>query len=133
MPGIKKIWEKAKKSVKENEKLKTIGDQAREKLTEISKSSEDRGDFARKVSTLIRMLRSHINGEYRAFSGQTLLMIAFALLYFIIPTDLIPDFLPVLGLSDDIALVYYIIRNISVDLESFEEWEAQSGEQSNNV
>ena len=38
---------------------------------------------------LIRMIRAHISGAYRAFAPMTLLMFAFALIYFITPIDLI--------------------------------------------
>ena len=31
--------------------------------------------------------------------------------YFILPTDLVADFLPVIGFTDDIALVSYVIAN----------------------
>jgi uncharacterized membrane protein YkvA (DUF1232 family) len=34
-----------------------------------------------------------------------------ALGYFILPTDLVADFLPVIGFSDDIALISYVIAN----------------------
>ncbi len=34
-----------------------------------------------------------------------------ALGYFILPTDLVADFLPVIGFTDDIALVSYVIAN----------------------
>ena len=31
--------------------------------------------------------------------------------YFILPTDLVADFLPVIGFTDDIALISYVIAN----------------------
>jgi len=31
--------------------------------------------------------------------------------YFILPTDLVADFLPVIGFADDIALISYVIAN----------------------
>jgi uncharacterized membrane protein YkvA (DUF1232 family) len=34
-----------------------------------------------------------------------------ALGYFILPTDLVADFLPVIGFADDIALISYVIAN----------------------
>ena len=34
-----------------------------------------------------------------------------ALGYFILPTDLVADFLPVIGFTDDIALISYVIAN----------------------
>jgi uncharacterized membrane protein YkvA (DUF1232 family) len=34
-----------------------------------------------------------------------------ALGYFVLPTDLVADFLPVIGFTDDIALISYVIAN----------------------
>jgi len=31
--------------------------------------------------------------------------------YFILPTDLVADFLPLIGFADDIALISYVIAN----------------------
>ncbi len=128
---IKGIWDKAKQSVQENEKLQSLGEEAKEKLTNLKIDNEAREEFASKVKTLTRMIKAHISGMYQAFSGKTLLLITFALLYFIIPTDLIPDFIPALGLADDITLVFYIVRSLSTDLDSFLEWENQTHNETN--
>ena len=50
-----------------------------------------------------------------------------ALIYFLNPFDLIPDFLPTLGLVDDATLVALVVASISEDLARFREWEAEQG------
>ena len=40
-------------------------------------------------------------------------MIVGALGYFILPVDLIPDFIPALGFTDDAAVLLYLVRTLS--------------------
>lgn len=69
------------------------------------------------------MIKAHVTGTYRSFSFSTIALIAFALIYFIAPADLIPDFVPALGFSDDISVVILIFKKISKDVEKFTKWE----------
>ena len=44
------------------------------------------------------------------------------LLYFIIPTDLIPDFIPLMGFIDDIAVLTTIINALQGELVKYGNW-----------
>ena len=37
--------------------------------------------------------------------------------------DLIPDFIPVAGIIDDVALIAWIYKSVQEDIEKFLEWE----------
>ena len=65
------------------------------------------------------MIKLHFAGDYRAFSTKTILMFIVGLVYFVTPTDLLPDFIPVLGFTDDIALLYWIFQSFAEDIEQF--------------
>jgi uncharacterized membrane protein YkvA (DUF1232 family) len=91
---------------------------------QIETEEEEKESFFHNVNTLIRMVKAHISGEYKAFSSKTIIICVFALLYFVTPTDLIPDFIPAMGLVDDITLVYYVVKSFAQDIETFSEWEA---------
>jgi uncharacterized membrane protein YkvA (DUF1232 family) len=68
-------------------------------------------------------------GEYRAISGQALLAIVAALLYFVTPLDALPDWLPVAGFIDDLAVLAWVIRSWRAELGAFQAWrEAQTPE-----
>ncbi|RZK42258.1 MAG: DUF1232 domain-containing protein, partial [Hymenobacter sp.] len=45
------------------------------------------------------------------------------LIYFLSPIDLIPDFIPVVGLLDDMALVAWFSTSIKHELDKFHTWE----------
>ncbi|GAB3260602.1 YkvA family protein [Larkinella harenae] len=75
------------------------------------------------INVLVRMIRAYAKGEYRSISGKTLLRTVAVLVYFVSPLDFIPDVLPILGLTDDIALLLWLISSISDDIDRFKEWE----------
>jgi uncharacterized membrane protein YkvA (DUF1232 family) len=47
-----------------------------------------------------------------------------ALLYFVTPSDLFPDFIPVAGYVDDATIIAFVVNAIKADLDKFLEWEA---------
>lgn len=68
-------------------------------------------------------------GEYRAISSQALLAVVAALLYFVTPLDGLPDWLPVVGFIDDLAVLAWVLRTWSDELAAFWAWrEAQAPE-----
>ena len=75
------------------------------------------------INIVVRMVRAYAKGEYRAISGKTLLRMVAVLVYFVSPLDFIPDVLPVLGMTDDIALILWLVSSISDDINRFTEWE----------
>jgi uncharacterized membrane protein YkvA (DUF1232 family) len=73
--------------------------------------------------SFFRLIRAYANGSYRHISTQSLLMIVAAVVYFVSPIDLIPDFIFGLGLIDDATLLAWTIKACAADLASFIEWE----------
>lgn len=85
-------------------------------------NTKDMGrSMLKQVRLLIEMLQYHLKGEYPGLSGQSLFLLVFALLYFIIPTDLIPDFIPA-GLLDDASVILGVSQSLTSDIQAFQEW-----------
>ncbi len=61
-------------------------------------------EFQSSVQLLVRMVKAYSNGTYKNLPWKSLVSIVAVLIYFVSPIDLIPDFLPVIGITDDIAL-----------------------------
>lgn len=76
-----------------------------------------------KLSLLGRLVKAYASGEYRAIPWKSLVSIVAVLLYFVNPIDLIPDFLPLIGLADDVALTLWLFNSVNKDLVAFEAWE----------
>ena len=93
------------------------------KLKQTNLTKEDSGLVKEKFFTLGRLLRAYAQGEYRAVPWKSLLLIVAAILYFINPIDVIPDLLPLIGLSDDFAVLFMVYKSLGNDIDKFLAWE----------
>ena len=82
--------------------------------------------FVEDLKTLIRLVRSWIKKEYTTIPTSSIVSAIAAVIYFVSPIDLIPDFLPG-GYVDDAAVVLFVIAFIKADLDRFKEWEKEKG------
>lgn len=84
------------------------------------------GEFADELGALLRLLRAWVRGRYKVVPWKTIVYALVAVIYFVNPLDLLPDFLPMVGLVDDATVVAFVIRSIGKDLQKFREWEGES-------
>lgn len=84
---------------------------------------EGMNDILDKVKTLVRLVKAYIGGEYRQVEGKSLVTVVGVLLYFVSPLDFIPDVLPIVGFTDDIALILWLFNTLDKELEKFYIWE----------
>jgi uncharacterized membrane protein YkvA (DUF1232 family) len=70
-----------------------------------------------------RLVRAYALGQYRAVPWKTVLKITAALVYFISPIDLLPDLLPITGLTDDFGVLLWVYNSVSGEIEKFLTWE----------
>lgn len=125
-PKVQAIWENSKSLVKDNERVAEVIKQASKKIHSFSDDDEKKGKLVEKLKLVIRMITAHVSGRYNAFSSKSIFFMVFAILYFVIPTDLIPDLIPVLGFTDDLTVLYFVTESISDDIDSFETWEIEN-------
>ena len=76
----------------------------------------------KELATFIALLRAWVNGDYRQVSTRTLVTVIAAVLYFVVPFDLIPDFIAAIGLLDDAAVIGYVIGVVRDEIAEFERW-----------
>ena len=75
------------------------------------------------LQRLIALLKAYVSGEYRDVSAQTMVTVAAAIVYFVVPFDGIPDFFFGWGLVDDAAVISFVVAQISGELEAFAAWQ----------
>lgn len=86
-------------------------------------SGKNIGLFREQLSIVTRLLKAYASGEYRQLPWKTLIRVIAVLIYFVSPIDILPDFLPIVGLTDDIALMLWLFSGIKDDIEKFRQWE----------
>lgn len=74
------------------------------------------------IQIFIRMIKAHFRGDHK-MEITTLGLIVLALVYFISPIDLIPDFLGFFGFADDLSVVLAVYAKVRDEVERFLEWE----------
>ncbi len=80
------------------------------------------------ITLLSRLLKAYASGEYRAIPWKSLVSIIAVMIYFVSPIDFLPDILPIVGFTDDIALLVWLFGSLRGDLDKFEQWESQKKE-----
>lgn len=72
---------------------------------------------------MVRVARDFQTGEYRDMPRPKLLIVIAAIIYFVSPFDVIPDYLPVLGHIDDAFVVSLALKSVRAELDTFMAWE----------
>jgi len=121
--SIKEYISKAKKIINDDEKLKKLIEDVLKKLKEISSDKKTSAKLNDSLRLFIRIINAYTSKEYTYVPWKTICLVVAGLIYFIYPVDLIPDFIPVSGLIDDIALIAWIYESIQDDIDNFLEWE----------
>ena len=80
-------------------------------------------DIKEDLLLLVRLITKWTKGEYKNVSTKTILSVVATLLYFVNPIDIIPDLLPIIGFTDDAAILLYVLNRIGAEVDSFREWE----------
>jgi uncharacterized membrane protein YkvA (DUF1232 family) len=68
------------------------------------------------------LVRDYWKGRYRDVSIASLLIFAAALIYLLNPFDLISDFLPVIGIVDDVFIIGICLYFLERDLNKYRMW-----------
>jgi len=81
--------------------------------------------FAQNIKLLFSLVKDYANGSYREIPWVTVAAIVGSLLYIFSPIDLVPDFIPVLGLTDDAAVLAFCLKGIVSDLTRYQAWKRE--------
>ncbi len=118
----KRFQDKAKLIASNKEKVRELLGKVSEKMQRVAnipaiQASKD------KIDVLFRMVRAHFRHEYSGFSSKTLILLVLGLVYFIMPIDIIPDFIVGLGYIDDLSVLLAVYKSLEHDIEQFLDWE----------
>jgi uncharacterized membrane protein YkvA (DUF1232 family) len=117
---IKEEFLKRTQQVKESD-IENLLKDSDKLIQKVLSSSQLKKEIA-KVKLLLMMVKDYWNGTYREIPYGTIIAIAVALIYILSPLDLIPDFIPVIGQMDDLAILLFVWDRISEDVKQYALW-----------
>ena len=74
------------------------------------------------LKLLLSLVKDYISGDYRDIPYGSIIAAVAGILYFLSPIDFIPDFIPVIGLVDDVFVIGLVLKQIHSDLLKYEAW-----------
>lgn len=83
------------------------------------------GSLGQQGKAAFRLLKAYANGSYRAVSFSSMLTLIASVLYFLMPFDVLPDFIFGIGLLDDAAVLAWALRSLRGEIADFLEWESK--------
>lgn len=118
--SYEKAKSKAEEYIKSPDKLGKLVNDATEKANRKNGPLKEVWDS---LMACFRLIKAYANGSYREAPWQSLVMIVASIVYFVMPVDLLPDFLAGLGFLDDAALLGWTIKTFAADIDAFTQWE----------
>ena len=98
-------------------------------LFAVARKGAGEGNRLGKLKDDLKLLQAlclaYWRGEYRAISPRAILSVVAGLMYFLSPLDAIPDWIPGLGMLDDIAVLAWVMKSLNVELDAFRAWRAK--------
>lgn len=73
------------------------------------------------LTLMVNYVKDVATGRYKGYSKTHLTLIVAAILYVVSPLDVIPDFLIVVGLIDDAAIIAWVFNEIGKELDKYKE------------
>ncbi|MBR1471674.1 MAG: DUF1232 domain-containing protein [Lachnospiraceae bacterium] len=118
---------KAKEIVKDEGALRKIVQGARVWLLR-QKDLPFMGETVEDMVGVIDLLTDYADGKYRRVPGRILAAMVAGILYVVSPVNLIPDWIPLVGWLDDVA-VFAIIMDlgVSAELKKYRVWKQERG------
>lgn len=114
---IKDLGEKASAISLDNSKLRDL----LTKTLKMLEGNKELRSLIEDIKLLVQLVKDWMSGKYREIPKSSVIMVIISFLYLINPIDIIPDFL-IGGFLDDAAVIAYIIKKISSELDIYKEW-----------
>ena len=126
-PEIEEAYEAGKKEAEQilnnPDKMELFLQRLEQKMDDIPMI----GDKLSMVPVMISFIKSYVKNDYREAPVTVPISIVAALLYLISPKDIIKDTIPVIGLLDDVAVIYLAWRYVKKDIEKYQQWRKDTG------
>ena len=119
---IQKRFKKAEARLKDDARMESFLEKIEKKIKWIPFLAQE----FKNIPTMVSMVRSYLRGNYTKIPKRTILAIVSALIYFLSPIDLVPDWIPLLGQLDDAIVIATCWNLVNKDVEDYRQWKKES-------
>lgn len=120
---LEKGYEYATEILNDEDKLERLLQRLEQKLASIPKL----GKHLSHIPVFASLLRSYIKREYTDIPIGTIVAIISAVVYFVSPVDIIPDFVPGAGYIDDAGVIVACLALVDSDVKEYMRWREVNG------
>jgi uncharacterized membrane protein YkvA (DUF1232 family) len=93
-----------------------------EKIEEKVKNSSKLRKFMSDFKLLGSLVKDYTKGNYRSIPYKAIAVIVFTLLYVLNVADIIPDFIPGIGLLDDASVIAFCLKIVNTEITKYRVW-----------
>ena len=119
---IQKRFKKAEDLLKDDARMESFLEKIEKKIKWIPFLAQE----FKNIPTMVSMVRSYLRGNYTKIPKRTILAIVSALIYFLSPIDVVPDWIPLLGQLDDAIVIASCWNLVNKDVEDYRQWKKES-------
>ena len=119
---IQKRFKKAEALLKDDVRMESFLEKIEKKIKWIPFLAQE----FKNIPTMVSMVRSYLRGNYTKIPKRTILAIVSALIYFLSPIDVVPDWIPLLGQLDDAIVIASCWNLGNKDVEDYRQWKKAS-------
>ncbi|MCX6161246.1 MAG: DUF1232 domain-containing protein [Ignavibacteriae bacterium] len=106
--------------LKEENKIKDKGGKLN--LTKFSQ-------FFKNLKLAMEMLKDYRSKSYTNIPWRSIALLAAGIIYFMNPFDIVPDFFPIIGFTDDAVMLAAILKSMQGDLKKYCDWKGYKAEE----
>jgi uncharacterized membrane protein YkvA (DUF1232 family) len=118
--GWQRAVNTAESVVGDAKRLSRVVEEALKKMNTHSKAL---GTIFADLQLIFRLVRASLLGDYKQLSNRSLVILVGALVYFLMPIDAIPDFIPGIGFLDDAGVIAMALAAVKSEVDKFRAWE----------
>ena len=123
-PLFRRFRERAGKLVDSPEKLGALLREAARKAPRLEGRPGPLEAALKDLKVFVDLLRAWLSGSYTGVDKSSIVMVVAAVLYFVMPLDLVFDGIPGLGFVDDATVLTYVLGRVRAEIEDFRGWRA---------
>lgn len=121
---VDKKRSKAEDYLRDPDKSKKLLEEALKKADEKEEKKGPLQDVWNSLQALFRLFQAYLHHDYTRIPWGSIVLVVVAIIYFVSPFDLLPDWIPLAGFVDDAAVIGFVLKQINNDLDNFLKWEA---------